>query len=449
MKRLTLDFLARWWWLLAIYIVVTIGGTMAGQPFVFTPLLLVCLLFDAQRGLFRAVRPLPVSRREQAVTWWLLGVLVLPIVSVPTLAAGTMFYVRSHAALLVPVPSPTGGAPLYWLNFSPWFAAGVTAWVGLGFAAFCFLLCRFLPTRPPNDLLETIAQSIVAMLWGLSMPGSMLLLQFLPKMPEQLAPWHWVIFALVPVCVVLSFVAAPDVLQRRTFAIVAGKKKIAAADKGHSASHGLVGVPLFLAVVVGRGVAMIILMVTLQLIMFEFMSGWRDSGPHGNPMFVGQIVGFALLFASLCGEWAGLRVLRTLPLSTAKLAGLLLCAPVAFGIVAAVFSSVWGGIGDSSAPMIGNFVAQAVAIAGLGSLAMAISLHVTSGLRILVLIVTAMLPAAAFIFLAKWPLVFVLIGGAAFIGGTALLHRGLCKSSVFYQPRRMLGMTIGQPVAVR
>jgi hypothetical protein len=276
----------------------------------------------------------------------------------------------------------------------------------------------------------------------------MLLLQFLPKMREQLAPWHWVVFALVPVCVVLSFVAAPDVLQRRTFAIVSGKKKIAAADEGHSTSRGLVGVPLFLAVIVGRWFLIVTSIAAMQLIAFGFMTGWKltyrsDSG------LTAQVVGLALICASLCGEWVGLRVLRTLPLSTAKLVGLLLCGPVAFGIAAAFFSSLWGGIGDASAPVPVNLAAQAVALAGLGSLALAISLHVASGLRILVMISTTMLPAAAFVFLAKWPLALVFVGVIAFLSGTALLHRGLRKSSVFYQPRRMLGMTIGQPVAVR
>jgi hypothetical protein len=94
MKRLIVDFLARWWWMLALYIVSMAGATMAGQPIIFTPILLIGLVFDAQRGLFRAVRPLPVSRREQAMTWWVLGVFVLPLVSVPALATGTLLYIK-------------------------------------------------------------------------------------------------------------------------------------------------------------------------------------------------------------------------------------------------------------------------------------------------------------------------------------------------------------------
>jgi hypothetical protein len=338
------------------------------------------------------------------------------------------------------------------LKYSPWFAAGVTAWVGLGFAAFCFLLCRFLPTRPPNGFLETLGQSVVGMLWGLSLPGSMFVQQCLPKMPEKLVSWHWAVFALVPVLVVLSFVVASDVLQRRTFAVVGGKGEIVSANESHRASHGLVGVPLFLAVIVGRAVLIVGALALFQFVFFfwisstaEFARWWRD----GNPAFGTQVVSITLIFASICGETVGLRALRTLPLSTQKSVALLLAAPVALGFVGAIFSSRLGGRGALESEWLVSYTAQAIALAGFGSLALATVLHVASGWRIAVLIGVALLPSMGFSFIAESPLALVFIGAATLLGGAALLHRGLRKSSAFYQPRRMFGMTVGQPVAVR
>ena len=92
MKPLILDFLRRWRWLFVIALLLSVGSSIGGMPFVFAPAAVVALLLDAQRGVFRAVRPLPVTRLDQAKAWWFVGVPLLPLLSVPVLAIGVLLF---------------------------------------------------------------------------------------------------------------------------------------------------------------------------------------------------------------------------------------------------------------------------------------------------------------------------------------------------------------------
>ena len=83
MKMLILDFLRRWRWLFVIALLLSVASSVFGIPFVFAPAAVIALLLDAQRGVFRAVRPMPVSRGDQAKAWWFVGVPLLPLLSDP------------------------------------------------------------------------------------------------------------------------------------------------------------------------------------------------------------------------------------------------------------------------------------------------------------------------------------------------------------------------------
>ncbi len=453
MQRLIIDFISRWRWMLLGYVVSTVLLTSMGQPFALTALVLINLLLDSARGLFRAVRPLPISSRDQATTWWLLSIFLLPLLSIPSLAAGTMIYIHTHAALLVPVPSEPGGPMLHWIsNYTPWFAAAIAGWVGFGTVAFLFLICRFLPTGPPKDGFEATGRGIIGALWGFSMPAAMMFPIFLPKTPDALRPWHGALFLLVPVFVVVSYFAAQDLMQRRTSPMVGGQMPVNIAAHASSHRRGLTGIPLFISTIVGRGLMMIALIGLSQVLIFGFMfprTGISATPGNGNPILVAQIVGFAIMFATILVELAGLRALRTLPLSSARLTALLLVAPVAFAALAAGFSCGFGGVGDPARHPVFNFAAQTLAIAGTGSLVLAISLRITSSLRILVVMAAFIVPMAGFGFAAKSPIALALGGLVMLMGGAALLHRGLRKSNACYQSRRMFGLQIGQPMPMR
>jgi hypothetical protein len=181
----------------------------------------------------------------------------------------------------------------------------------------------------------------------------------------------------------------------------------------------------------------------VQVLVTSWISGKTPSGAFGAI----QTACFAIIFGSISGEWNGLRTLRALPLSTRQLAALLMAIPLGNGVIAAALTSSWYGFGDPAVPTLVNFVAQAVAIAGLGALGMAAILHFATGLRILVLIFAMWISAGLLFLCAKTPLWLALMGVATMVLAWLALLRGLRKSNAFYQPRRFFGVGIGQPNA--
>src|SRR4051794_33159788 len=102
MKILILDFLRRWWWMIALSALCSTALGGVGYPLIFAPPALLCLVMDAQRGVFRAVRVLPVPSRAQAGAWWFIAVPLLPLLSIPALAIGTLIYQATHAPVMIP-----------------------------------------------------------------------------------------------------------------------------------------------------------------------------------------------------------------------------------------------------------------------------------------------------------------------------------------------------------
>ena len=96
MISLILDFLRRWRWLFIISLLLSAAFSIAGMPFILAPAAVVALLLDAQRGVFRAVRPLPITRLDQAKAWWIVGVPLLPLLSVPALVLGVFLFQQFH-----------------------------------------------------------------------------------------------------------------------------------------------------------------------------------------------------------------------------------------------------------------------------------------------------------------------------------------------------------------
>jgi hypothetical protein len=449
MKLLVLDFLRRWWWMFALLCLLSFSTTIGGFPFALGPAAMICLLLDAGRGVFRVVRPLPVPRREQAQTWWLLGVLAVPLVTLLPIVLGSFVYLGIHGPVgdtLVPpqeITSIGSAAPpmsVFIPTYSPWFAAAIQVWVGLGFAGFCFLLGSCLPTRPPEGAWESLGAMLVGGLWGLSIPGATMLLPQLPRTPSALLPWHWALVASVPFWVVISYFTAPDLLRRRTLAPATGRKPAAAATPAECRGH-VTGVPLYLANFLGRS-ALMLLFISLVQVLF---TGWINGRTPTGPFAAIQTVCFAIIFSAVSGEWGGLRMLRALPLSTTQLAALLMASPLSKGVIAAALASSWYGFGDPAVPTLANFTAQMLAISGLGALALAGMLHIASGLRLLVVIFAMWISAGLFFLCAKMPLWLALAGVVALGLAWFALLRGLRKSNAFYQPRRFFGVSIGQP----
>ena len=475
MKPLILDFLRRWWWLFAIALLLSVGSGLSGTTFIFAPATLVALLLDAQRGVFRAVRPLPVSRNDQAKAWWFVGVPMLPLLSVPVLAVSVLIFQAMHPAatmdrpapvaieapreVMAETPSPPAPAQPAFAQerrfigpFSvsnkppaPWFSAGVQTWVALGYAGFCFFLMQWAPTRPAENVAENVQQGLFGAMWGLSMPGVIFLFPNLPRTPDVIAPWHWAIFAAAPVFVALSYFSASDVVQRRMF-VTAVKARPQADSRAGAIGGGLTGVPLFIVHLAGRIVLMLVLIASVQVAVMRWMGG---KTPFENPASVLQIVMMGLLMGAITTESIGMRGLRMLPLSTARLATLLSLISWAAALAGAAFAALWCGVGDPSFPPLLNFAAQAVAMCGWATLALAATLHIASSGRVFLLVAFALIPSVCIEIFQTHTALFAAIGAVSGIAGFTLLLRGLKKSAAFYRPRGFFGMTPGQPSAVR
>jgi hypothetical protein len=476
MKSLILDFLHRWRWLFAISLLLTAAFSIAGFPFILAPAAVVALLLDAQRGVFRAVRPLPITRLDQAKAWWIVGVPLLPLLSVPALVLGVFLFQQFHpnagpagfaplAAPVVQTPPPmevlpeampgTSSAeqrliapPQVPVKQAPavWFAAGVQAWVALGYAGFCFFLMQWAPTRPADNLTENVQQGVFGLLWGVSMPGIAFLFPNLPRSPDAIVSWHWAIFVAAPVFVALSFFSAAELVRRRMF-VTAVKTRPQAAAGSLAISSGLTGIPLFVVNFAGRIVMMVALIACLQIVVLQWMS--QGNAPGNNPAMEMQVSLMGMMFGAVTAESIGMRALRTLPLSTPKLALLLSLIPWAGAFTSAVFSAVVCRAGDPALSIWANVAAQSLALCGWVTLAFAITLHISSGGRLFVLMLLVMIPGITLQFAVKYTVPIAAFGLVAGIAGFALLVRGLRKSSAYYRPRGFFGMTPGQPTAVR
>jgi hypothetical protein len=178
-----LDFLRRWW--VAVRRVLCRGSSFStttlpvflsrwvrrrGSVCSYGTQAAVCSAWCVR---FRRV-PLAV---KQAQTWWLLGVLAVPLVTLLPTVLGSFVYSAIHTSggvTLVPpqdITSSSAAAPaisVFVPTYSPWFAAAIQVWVGLGFAGFCFLLGSCLPTRPPEGLWESIGQCSLAVFGALN-----------------------------------------------------------------------------------------------------------------------------------------------------------------------------------------------------------------------------------------------------------------------------------------
>jgi hypothetical protein len=478
MKSLILDFLRRWRWLLVILLLITAASSIAGLPAILAPAAVVALLLDAQRGVFRAVRPLPISRLDQARAWWFIGVPLLPLLSVPMLVLGILlfpqFHPNTHSTKLFPItaaameavltkeslPNAMSGSHVQkaerYLPAHPrkpdtgppalWFAAAVQVWVALGYAGFCFFLMQWMPTRQAENLKEHVQYAVFGLLWGLSMPGIAFLLPNLPRSSGAIVAWHWAVFAAVPVFVALSYFSAAELLRRRMF-VTTTKTKPQASAQPFSPSNGLAGIPLYVVNFAGRTVMMVALIACVQMLVLQWISRGNHLGSQSAAGMQASLMG--MMFGTFIAEQVGMRALRVLPLSTPKLALLLALIPWTGALAGAVVSTVVCGAGDPALSAGMNLLAQSLALCGWVTLVLAINLHISASWRLFAVILLSIIPSMALQFAAKYTELITAAGLAAGIAGFVLLIRGLRKSSAFYRPRGFFGVVAGEPTAVR
>ena len=182
-------------------------------------------------------------------------------------------------------------------------------------------------------------------------------------------------------------------------------------------------------------------MAVVQVATLRFILG-HSAG--SQPVLMVQIVVMAVIFGVITSDMAGLRALRTLPLSTYRLAGLILSVPAVAGLAAGLIAILFNPEGDAGVLPIIRLLSTALLVAGVTSLILAIVMHITGGVRMLVMMVLGILASMLVPLGTPHPWMLAATGALTGIGGFALLLRGLRRSSKFYQPRPFFGAAFGQ-----
>ena len=453
MHVLILDFLRRRWSMLALIAIFSAVQIAFGNSLIVAPFVFVALLVDAGRGLFRTVRPLPVSRRAQATAWWFLAVLLAPLFAAIANPIGAFAYEALYHPIMFALPAAEGVVPTLApmpRTFDPWFVAVVNVWISLGYAAFAFLLWSALPTAAARTRGETIWQGLIGACWGLSMSAPILFMFILPKTVAAVTGWHWLLFALVPVLALISYVAAPDVVERRSTVFNAARLQPDAAPV--PTAGGLTGAPLLVTMVVFRTLAMLVLMSAVQMLVLRFIGGafHRGAGEVAAVTRAAciQIGAMAVLLGATVSFRLEMRSLRVLPISTARLAALLLSIPAAVAVAGALLIGLFIALCGGAFPGRVTFIAYAFIIAGAGALGIAAFLR-AAGWRIFPLMLCPALASVALMFVPGHELPLAMAGAGTFAVAAWLLLRGLRRSSAFYQPRGLSGMMLSGQASTR
>ena len=421
MKLLVLDFAKRWWWALLIAVLIAAGSTLAASPMLLGPIGAVLVFSDGSRGALRAMRPLPVSSRDQALACWFCGVPLVPILCLPIMII---------AALLAPVLGAS----------SQWFAVGVQMYVATGYAALCFLIAVVLPLRPPQTAREHAFAALTGATWGLSIPALTFLLPQLPRTPGQIATWHWVIFALAPMFLIASYTSASELLRRR-----AGRP----AQTGHPAApapattkHGLTGIPLFFTTVPLRTALLFLLMAAMQ---WGFLMYTRDRPFKLNSWMLAQPALIGIILSAMGTAWIGLRSFRILPISTITLTFLLLASPLLAALLSGLLATAAMRFSAPGQPMISPLAFSGV-VGGMGALFLALVIRVRGGIMIAFVTAAVMAIAIMTLILGIVPAPFISVAAVLMgVAGALLLHRSLRRSSATYDSTRLPYMFGQQP----
>lgn len=431
MKYLVLDFLKRWWWLVLVFAVVVFVSAGTGSPVVFTVLAFFAMLFDSQRGLPRILSTLPISRRTQALTWWFVGVLLLPLVAMIILPLGLWADVFS-------ITNKKNGLPMNEL----WFRAAASWWLALGYGAFLSLLSLTFPTRQAVTVGERFGAALAALSWGFSAFGGLWLLRLMPRQSADLEPTHWVWLGVVPLLVILSFLAAPTAVKRRLQR--GNSESLALAEQKQETLNARALTGMSLLVVKMQSTTVGVYLSGLVAVWVASLVSGRFHQALASQTMDRVTVMFVVLICFLIPDTVNVRMLRIMPISTARLTALLLMAPIIIGLLSAGAATFMGFSGDPQLPLWVNRSSQAVAVTGLGIFMLAVSLNLSTALRYFTMIVLIMLTSASVEFLPSHPLPCLVLGSAAILGSSFWVFQGLKRSFKPYRPRQVYGQSWGQ-----
>ncbi|MGV3531343.1 MAG: hypothetical protein ACO1QR_03165 [Chthoniobacteraceae bacterium] len=426
MNALLVDFVRRWWWALLAGALVSVVTAMAGYPLVAAPLGGVLLLLEAQQGGIRVMRCLPVRTEEQGLFCWIVTVLLTPVLCMAVMLPTTLL----RALIFAPDPHL-------------WFRLGIQAWVALGYSALIYLLIIYLPSRPGETARENLAGTIAGALWGLSIAGFIVLFPNMPRTPQQVASWHWVLFASVPFLVLASVALRNEFLFRRATIGRGAAPRRRQEEPWQSSGRALTGVPLFLATVPTQAVGITFMVFVFQLIFLAFFLG-NQRGTIWDAAATGtiQTAAMGIMFASFTAMWVNLRSMRVLPISSRALAALLLSPALGVGVLTALFMAVsrWGGSSRSVPFQVWDVGLLVFGFAAVGLVTMI--RYPKVGVFLLIGMMSAATPLVFFITSRAQNYAFLgsVIGIILVITGYLLLVRILRDTSSVYRPPTVFAM---------
>ncbi|MBB5038583.1 hypothetical protein [Prosthecobacter dejongeii] len=416
MKRIIFDFILRWRWVIACYLVFLSLLTWV-FPFSFAPLFMQLLMTERNQGILRTLRPQPVTKRDQERAWWFISVGLTSLLSLPIMVTTTALHpwVMQHIRH-VSVPAP-------------WFSLAVVLWFGVGLSALIFLL----PTQPQPTYLGKLLAIPGRMLWALATPLCVFVATRLPRTPEAMQPWQWMLAALVPVLLGISYWAAPRVLDPVSSPTLTRSFQEETSPQTDTGPQGL---SLFLLTVHGRLIAISVALMVGIISLAQLKEGLSKTMP---PSYASMMLGLAMFLPTGLFEAVNLRMLRILPLRSSQLTALLLSLPLLQGVIMGPLL-VWSlGLSSGHLPLWQDVLCAVLYIAGGGAAMLTLAFHVSSGWRVYLytLPMVLMIPLShlsAFP-LHEWQCIF---GSLALILSAMATQRGLWRSAAFYRPRLRL-----------
>lgn len=416
MRLIIFDFILRWRWVIACYLVFLSLLTWV-FPFSFAPLFMQLLMAERNQGILRTMRPQPVTKRDQERAWWFISVGLTSLLSLPIMVTTTALHPWAMQKIRdVSVPAP-------------WFSLAAVLWFGVGLSALIFLL----PINPRHTYLGKLMAVPGRMLWALATPLCVFLATRLPRTPEAMQPWQWALAALVPVLIGISYWAAPRVLNPISEPTLTRSTSEESPQRAASGSRGL---SLFLLTMHGRLIAISVAIVALIISLAQLRGGLSKTMPTG---YASMMLGLAMFLPTGLLETVNLRMLRILPLRSSQLTALLLSLPVLQGVILGPLL-VWGlGLSSGHLPLWQDVLCAALYIAGGGAALLTLACHISSGWRVYIytfpMILMIPLSHLSAFPLHAWQGVF---GSLSLVISAMAMQRGLWRSAAFYRPRLRL-----------
>ena len=316
MKRLILDYFRRWWWILALGAVFAFvqGWFIADNAkyaFEFWIFLIaiwmgaLLLNFDLQRGVARTIVALPLTAKQIGRSWWLATVAIpaIALAALLFLGAGTFRYFYPNKVF------PAGRLAMASLFVLPWLGTTFTSIYGMN-----------------NDLFRHSRERTCAIFFSLlstiMLFGGMLTLQNASKQPFKFA-------ILMGVGTLLTmagwFRAERFVLGRAGFRLAAIRYKDPRGQ--HRATGGYGGIPFLISTTFVRIFLYVAAMIALMALL------WQWNGPQHQALGLFAAMGsfmscWFIIFYQLMPTLRQLRFLRTLPISTTRLATVMIAITI-------------------------------------------------------------------------------------------------------------------------